>query len=77
MKEKKDVIINGRSLKDILNLHELFLISRGKEGERANLIGADLEYANLGGANLYNANLKGANLKDAYLEGTYLEHANL
>ena len=87
MKEKKDIIINGRSLKDILDLHELFLISNGKEGERANLIGADLEDVNLEGANLkyadligtdlIGANLKYANLIGADLYNAYLKDANL
>ena len=92
MKEKKDVIINGRSLNDILDLHELFLISNGKEGERANLEGVNLEDVNLEGvnlkranltdANLIGANLKYANLEDddligACLEGVNLRHANL
>ena len=82
MKAKKDIIINGRSLKDILDLHELFLISNGKEGERANLEYANLEYANLQDVNLkraclYNACLKDANLKDATLTGADLKCANL
>ena len=82
MKEKKDIIVNGRSLKDILDLHELFLISKGKEGERANLEyvnleGANLEYANLKYAILYNTNLEDANLEGANLFNAYLKGANL
>ena len=77
MKAKKDIIINGRSLKDILDLHELFLNTRGKEGERANLRDAYLEGVNLEDVNLQGANLKYANLKYTNLEGANLKHTNL
>ena len=82
MKAKEDVIINGRSLKDILDLHELFLTTGGKEGERADLEGANLEDVNLEDACLQDAyligvSLKYANLTDANLIGANLASANL
>ena len=46
-------------------------------GERANLIGANLEGANLRDADLIGANLEGANLIDADLIGANLEGADL
>ena len=62
-------------LKDILEQHKLWL--DGKEGKRANLIGADLTGANLKNADLQGANLTGANLTGANLTGANLTGANL
>ena len=79
--------MNKEILKEILDLHLLYLSSNGQEGKCANLKDADLEGADLNGAylegtNLEFAYLEGANLNGAYLEGTnlecaYLEGANL
>ena len=44
------------------------------EGERANLVRADLTHADLTGANLTDADLTRANLTDADLTGAHLEH---
>ncbi len=56
------------NLTKILKDHELWLDSNGKEGERADLEGANLTNANLRGANLYRAYLTDANLSGANLD---------
>ena len=63
-------------LKDILEKHSLWL--RGaRNGERANLSGADLREADFGGANLSKSDLSGASLRRANLSGANLRGANL
>ena len=52
-------------LKDILEQHHLWVESDYKQGERANLHGADLRGVNLHGANLHGANLDRADLRGA------------
>ncbi len=47
-------------LQKILEAHRMWVESEGKEGERADLLGANLQKATLTGANL-----RGANLADA------------
>jgi hypothetical protein len=79
--------ITKAELKEILEQHELWLDSNGKEGKCADLSGANLNnayltYANLSGANLNNAyltyaNLSGADLTDANLTGAKLYGADL
>ena len=79
-------------LNRILEQNQLWLNTKGVEGKRADLggadlrcadlTGADLAYANLRGADLRGANLRDANLRgavliDADLEGAVLEGANL
>ncbi len=69
-------------LKEILEAHETWVQSEGKEGklanlEGANLEGADLRGADLRGAKLQNAILQGADLRGAILLGTNLQEANL
>ena len=66
----------------ILQRHANWIQSNGKDGERAdlcgaNLCGADLYGANLCGANLYGANLCGADLRSANLCGANLCGAKL
>ncbi len=56
-------------LKKILEAHRKWVKSEGKEGERADLGGANLEGAKLTGANLQKARLFGANLQGAVLGG--------
>ena len=68
-------------LKTILEKHQKWLNDE-PDGERANLVYANLERANLEGAYLEGANLEGAylegaNLVYANLEGAYLKGANL
>jgi len=50
---------------------------KSQNGEKPNLMDADLWGANLRGANLRDANLRGANLRDANLWGADLRGANL
>jgi len=74
--------IHPELLRKILEAHRKWIESEGKEGERtdlveANLQGADLDGANLQEANLYEANLQGAYLVEANLQGAYLVEANL
>lgn len=64
-------------IQDILKKHELFLSSSGSKGEKANLVGANLDGANLVCANLDGANLGIAALDLACLEGAKLMNANL
>jgi len=68
-------------LKSILASHKLWVETKGKQGQRANLVGAALSGtylcdANLEGANLLYSNLEGANLTCANLEGANLVGAN-
>jgi len=84
--------MEASKLKEILDQHQLWIETNGKQGERANLKGAflynailrgaNLSHANLEDANLYRANLStvnfsGADLTGAYLKGTILCNANL
>ena len=64
-------------LKAIIESHNLWLDSDRREGQRANLSGAELRGADLSGANLIRAHLRGANLIRANLYGAYLSGANL
>ena len=71
----------------ILEQHKLWLETNGVQGERANLVNANLNGANLSYANLYGAdlrranlgyaNLRGANLSSAKFSDADLTHANL
>ena len=64
-------------LKEILDAHERWVESEGKEGQRANLVGANLQNAKLREANLQGANLALANLQKANLRAANLQEANL
>ena len=74
--------IDQETLSAILKEHQLWLDSRGKNGERADLSNKSLKLANLEGADLRKAdlrrvNLEGADLLIADLAGANLEEANL
>ena|ERR1051326_4244756 len=69
--------MDSTELKPILEQHQLWLDSGGKQGKRANLSNADLSNANLSNANLSNANLSNANLFRASLYNANLSNANL
>jgi uncharacterized protein YjbI with pentapeptide repeats len=69
--------ITATELKSILDQHQLWIETKGKQGQDANLEGANLWRANLQGANLRGANLGGANLGGANLQGANLTGANL
>lgn len=89
MREQKDIVINGKSLAEIIENHKhcLFEDCEGWEDMSADLRDADLRGANLRGAYLRGAYLRGADLRDAdlrgadlrgaYLRGAYLRGANL
>ena len=71
-----------QQINKILQKHELWDESGGKEGKRANFEKLNLEGADLSGANLKRiyfvcANLKGADLEGTDLAGANLEEANL
>jgi uncharacterized protein YjbI with pentapeptide repeats len=69
--------MSPEEIKKILEEHEVWLGSDGKEGERADLLGVDLQNFDLLGVNLENAVLQGANFQNADLEGANLKGANL
>jgi fructose-specific phosphotransferase system component IIB len=65
--------ITATELKSILDQHQLWIETNGKEGvcanlTDANLAGANLRYAILTGAKLTDANLTGANLTGTILD---------
>jgi uncharacterized protein YjbI with pentapeptide repeats len=69
--------ISEDDLKQILEDHEKWLESDGKEGKQADLNRTDLQGVNLSKANLQNANLKEANLQETYLSEANLQEAHL
>ena len=68
--------MDTEKLKNILDLHALFLIGDSK-GRKADLSGVDLRGADLRGADLTGADLQGANLSGANLSGAKLSKAAL
>ena len=84
MRKPNEIIVNGKTLNEILENHNHYLRRdvKGLASMRANLSRANLSYANLCGANLSDADLRyanlcGANLSDADLRDADLSHANL
>lgn len=88
MREPSEVIINGKTLEEILENH-LHWLKRDVEGwkkMRANLDGADisntdlrfvnLKYAHLDGVNLYKSDLRETNLWGASLQHTNLSYTD-
>ena len=74
--------MTAERIKEVLELHKVWLNINGEQGERADLSGADLSGANLRGArlrgaHLWRANLRGADLRGADLRGANLDGANL
>ncbi len=69
--------VSEDELKQILEAHQKWVASGGKEGKRANLSGANLQEASLHEANLQRADLIGANLQEANLLGAKLQEADL
>ncbi len=69
--------ISPDELKKILEGHQRWLESEGKEGRRANLGLANLQNADLSGANLQEAFLAEANLRNADLGRGNLRKADL
>ena len=79
MRKPSEVIINGKTLEEILENH-LHWLKRDVDGwkeMRANLRYANLDEANLRDASLEGANLEGANLSRADLSRANLRYANL
>ena len=84
MRKTSEVIINGKTLEEILENH-LHWLKRDVDGwkeMRANLSyvdlsDANLSYVNLSYANLSDANLRGTNLRGAYLDDANHDNANL
>ena len=79
MRKPNEIIVNGKTLNEILENHNHYLRRdvKGLANMRANLRGANLRYANLRYANLSRANLSRANLSDADLRNANLDGANL
>ena len=84
MRKPSEVIINGKTLEEILENHNHWLRKDVKDWKsmranlsRVDLSGANLRYANLGWANLKYANLSGADFIYANLSGAKLRYANL
>ena len=71
-KQNKGRNMKAEDLKIVLEQHELWIDSEGKEGSRADLRGKDLSGANLRFAYLTGASFAGANLTDADLSGANL-----
>ena len=79
MRKPSEVIINGKTLEEILENH-LHWLKRDVDGwkeMRADLRYADLRYADLRYANLSMASLSRANLSETNLSETNLSHADL
>ena len=76
MKSIKEVIINGKSLEEILISHKKWLKNE-EGGGKANLRGANLSWVDLSNADLSDADLRGANLRGADLSCVDLRGANL
>jgi uncharacterized protein YjbI with pentapeptide repeats len=68
--------ISSEQLKKILEEHQKWLKSGGKEGEMADLSNADLRKVNLKGVNLSEANLQNADLSEADLSEAILCETN-
>ena len=69
--------IDQETLSAILKEHLLWLDSRGKNGERADLSNKNLRGSDLRGADLFRANLRGADLREADLIRADLRGADL
>ena len=74
MRKPSEVIINGKTLAEILENHNHYLRRDVKDLDSMR---ANLRYANLSDANLRYANLRGANLDGADLSRANLSDANL
>lgn len=89
MRKPSEIIINGKTLAEILENHKHWLMKDvdGWEDMRANLDGADisdtdlhgvnLQYAHLDDVDFCQSNLRGADLRRASLHHAYFGYANL
>jgi len=69
--------ITATQLKNILDQHQLWIQTNGKQGNCADLTGENLTGENLWGANLRGADLTGSNLSYANLRRADLRRADL
>ena len=76
-RDPKDIVINGKSLAEILALHIEWIEFYGQKGQRAFLHNADLAKANLESSNLREALLMRVNFRKACLVGANLREAYL
>ena len=74
--ENNKICYTNEKLKEIIEKHKKWL-NYEKDGEKANLQGADLRSADLQGANLRSANLRNANLQGTNLQSANLRRADL
>jgi uncharacterized protein YjbI with pentapeptide repeats len=72
-----DISLSDQRLQKVLWQHRQWLETEGREGERANLRGADLYQVDLREANLSGANLSQADLREANLWAANFSEANL
>ena len=79
MRKPNEVVINGKTLEEILENHNHYLRRDVKDLDSmyADLRYADLRYADLSDADLRGADLRGANLSDANLSDADLRYADL
>lgn len=70
-------IITQGDLLQIIEKHKLWLSSAGKEGQRADLIRAELSRVDLSGSNLNQSAMSGANLTLSKLNGASLNNSDL
>lgn len=78
MRKPKDIIINGKTLKQLLDEHAEWLCNMNPiRPIWGDLINADLSYADLEHVNLSRASLHGVNLKNANLTGAILDNVDL
>jgi DNA-binding NarL/FixJ family response regulator len=74
---RKEKAATGPDMEKVLEDHATWLKTRGRKGERASLVRADLYGASLDGANLSNANLRGAVISDANGVGAQFASADM
>lgn len=67
----------GLDLQQIIENHQEWLTSEGRQGEKADLYGMNLRNVNLSGANLCKAHLSEADLSGANLSGANLRETDL
>ena len=68
MSKRRCPNMTPEELRQILDTHDTWTATRGKEGLRANFVEADLKSVNLEAINLAGANFKCADLRQAVLQ---------
>jgi uncharacterized protein YjbI with pentapeptide repeats len=77
MRQPEEIIIEGKTLREILDQNLTWFETGRQEGKSAELSGADLFQADMCEVNLYEADLSGANLSGAFLSKAHLLKAKL